>query len=768
LSASAQHDPYLISYFGDFYLVGGTSVSAPAFGGIVALLNQYQLSNGAISKAGLGNINPHLYRQAQGNDGSFHDITGGDTMIPCVQGSPNCVNGQMGLRAGAGYDLVTGLGSVDANKLVTNWSNGTASSLKVVADPPSAAPADTIRFTATVSGPAGTTPPTGSVSFVSNLYDLPLGTVEIIVYNGVATATMSFPASAVILDDGSVTAVYSGDKNYNSSAGTVTVSYKRTGTGSQVVASVTPNPVIRQSPSNIWPYDLLLSEKNGVATTLTQFTVNGVAQNILGIFGTNILPARGMLIGFLAGSNLLVPINPVFHLEGKDADGTVWKQEFMVPFVDSPTPTQIPSISLASSPAAVTQNPQADPACQWSSQLVVRENAGFLVQLSSLKQGSSNLSSTLQSLFGTTRLAPWGSLRGTLCLGGTTAPGARTYTISGLSELGTTVTATVSVTYSGAAASALPQFAVSPQSLTLPIDGAQQSSLANIAVSFLGGSPAWTASVDAPWLTVTPASGSGSGQVTVQAQGAGLSNGVYPAVITIQALNAIPQAIMVPVTFIVGASTDLKITSVANAASASAGLAPGTMALIGGTQLSPSTQAAQYFPLPFTLAGVSATVNGISAPLYETAQGQLKVQIPYEAGSGAAVVAVNNNGKIAWFPVTIKTTAPGIFASANATGKPGQTIVAYVTGEGDLTPSTATGSTPADGTSASRLPKPRLPVTVTVGGLNAAVVFAGLQSGTAGVMQVNFTIPAAVAPGAQPVVITVGGVASPAATVTVQ
>jgi uncharacterized protein (TIGR03437 family) len=239
-------------------------------------------------------------------------------------------------------------------------------------------------------------------------------------------------------------------------------------------------------------------------------------------------------------------------------------------------------------------------------------------------------------------------------------------------------------------------------------------------------------------------------------------------VITIQALNAIPQAIMVPVTFIVGASTDLKITSVANAASASAGLAPGTMALIGGTQLSPSTEAAQYFPLPFTLAGVSATVNGISAPLYQTAPGQLKVQIPYEAGSGAAVVAVNNNGRVAWFPVTIKTTSPGIFASANATGKQGQTIVAYVTGEGDLTPSTATGSTPADGTSASRLPKPRLPVTVTVGGLNAAVVFAGLQSGTVGVMQVNFTIPAAVTPGAQPLVISVGGVPSPSATVTVQ
>ncbi len=281
-------------------------------------------------------------------------------MIPCVQGSPNCVNGMMGLRAGTGYDLTTGLGSVDANKLITGWSMGTASSLKVVADPPTAAPADTIRLTATVSGTAGGTPPTGSVSFVSNLYkDLPLGEVEISVYNGIATATMTFPASSVILDDGSVTAIYSGDKNYDSSAGSVTVAYKKTGTGSLVVPLVTPNPVYRQSPYGNWPYSVVLSEKNGVATTLTLFTVNNVTQSIAGDFGTTVLPAHGMLIANLAGNNLTVPINRAFHFEGKDADGTVWKQDFTVPFLEAVTPSQNPGISLTSTPTAVTQNPQS-------------------------------------------------------------------------------------------------------------------------------------------------------------------------------------------------------------------------------------------------------------------------------------------------------------------------------------------------------------------------------------------------------------------------
>ncbi len=698
-------------------------------------------------------------------------------MIPCVQGTAKfaSMDCSPGLRSLARATISPpGSGSVDAAKLIAGWNNGTASSVKVVADPPSAAPTDTIRLTATVSGPAGGTPPTGTVAFVSNLYDLPLGTADISVDGGVASATMTFPANAVILDDGSVTAIYSGDQNYNSSAAGVTVTYKTTGTGSMVVPLVTPNPVIRQSPYGNWPYYLLLSEKNGVATTLTVFTVNNVTQPIASIFGTNIIPARGMLVASLAGNNLTVPVNRSFHLEGKDADGTVWKQDFSVPFVESPYPAPTTAITLTSSPTAVAQNPQAPASCQWAGELIVRETGGYLVQLTSLKSGSTDLSGSLQTLFGTTRLGPFGTLRGTLCLGGSVT-GARTYTVSGLSELGNTVTGTVTVTYSVAPSAAPSAMAVSPASLTLPIDGATQSSLANVALSFAGGSPDWTASVSgAPWLTVTPASGTGGGQLALQAAGAGLSNGVYSAVITIQALNALPQAINIPVTFIVGASPDLKITSVSNGASAAAGLAPGTMALINGTQLSPATTPAPYFPLPYTLAGVSATVNGISAPLYSAAPGQLKVQIPYEVGAGAATLAVNNNGKIAYFPVTIKTSAPGIFAAADgsllnsATAKQGQAIVAYVTGEGDLNPSTPTGATPPTGTSASRLPKPRLPVTVTVGGIPATLTFSGLQAGTAGLMQVNFTVPPTAPTGVQLVIVSVGGIPSPPATLTVQ
>ena len=105
--------------------VGGTSVASPAFAGIVAILNQ------ATQSSGLGNINPTLYTLAASTSTAFHDITTGNNIVPCTSGTPTsgaaslrCPTTaplQIGFNAGPGYDLVTGLGSVDANLLVRAW-----------------------------------------------------------------------------------------------------------------------------------------------------------------------------------------------------------------------------------------------------------------------------------------------------------------------------------------------------------------------------------------------------------------------------------------------------------------------------------------------------------------------------------------------------------------------------------------------------------------------------------------------------------------------
>jgi uncharacterized protein (TIGR03437 family) len=61
------------------------------------------------------------------------------------------------------------------------------------------------------------------------------------------------------------------------------------------------------------------------------------------------------------------------------------------------------------------------------------------------------------------------------------------------------------------------------------------------------------------------------------------------------------------------------------------------------------------------------------------------------------------------------------------------------------------------------------PVTVTIGGLDAAVQFAGLAPGFAGLYQLNVVVPGGVAAGdAVPVVVSVAGQASPPVTLAVQ
>ena len=137
LNASPFHDGYLIcsppakptdphpctngfrDSGGFLDVVGGTSAGAPAFAGILALINQ-----ATNSSAGQGNANSILYSLAASNPNAFHDTKNGNNIVPCTQGTTGCPSSepfQYGFTAISGYDLASGLGSVDANVLVTNW-----------------------------------------------------------------------------------------------------------------------------------------------------------------------------------------------------------------------------------------------------------------------------------------------------------------------------------------------------------------------------------------------------------------------------------------------------------------------------------------------------------------------------------------------------------------------------------------------------------------------------------------------------------------------
>jgi subtilase family serine protease len=119
---AAGHDGYLVEQEGGLYLVGGTSASTPSFAGIMAILDQY-------TGARNGNPNAKFYSLAASTPAAYHDITTGSNAVPCTGGTPNCSAGlpatnvgkMTGYSAGPGYDLATGLGSVDAYALARGW-----------------------------------------------------------------------------------------------------------------------------------------------------------------------------------------------------------------------------------------------------------------------------------------------------------------------------------------------------------------------------------------------------------------------------------------------------------------------------------------------------------------------------------------------------------------------------------------------------------------------------------------------------------------------
>jgi uncharacterized protein (TIGR03437 family) len=220
--------------------------------------------------------------------------------------------------------------------------------------------------------------------------------------------------------------------------------------------------------------------------------------------------------------------------------------------------------------------------------------------------------------------------------------------------------------------------------------------------------------------------------------------------------------------------TPLAIDGVGNAASGMPSYAPGMLVSIYGTALGDFVQSAGTVPLPQYLAGFEATVNGVTAPLYYVSPNQVNIQIPYETQAGIATLVVGNPyANSNNYTLQIVPAAPGIFMTNGATAAPfssagpGQTSTLFITGDGQVSPEVATGSAPAEGTPLARLPKPKLPVTLTVAGQTATIAFIGIPAGLVGVTQINYEVPANTPAGVQPVVVTVGGVASPPANLTV-
>jgi trimeric autotransporter adhesin len=219
-----------------FFGFGGTSTSAPAFAGILAMVQQ-KVGSRIGQQAAQG-----LYDLYNGSHASavFHDITVGNISVPCLSGTPNCTKNTAGnyfltgYNTATGYDLATGLGSVDATQLITYWGSATASA--TVAVTPASSSITTVQSLSvpvTVSGSSGT--PTGTVTLTSGTYSSGAQTLASGAY------TFTIPAGSLAVGSDTLSVSYSGDSTYGTA----------TGSGSVTVSKATPTVTVTPSSSSI-------------------------------------------------------------------------------------------------------------------------------------------------------------------------------------------------------------------------------------------------------------------------------------------------------------------------------------------------------------------------------------------------------------------------------------------------------------------------------------------------------------------------------------
>jgi uncharacterized protein (TIGR03437 family) len=106
----------------------------------------------------------------------------------------------------------------------------------------------------------------------------------------------------------------------------------------------------------------------------------------------------------------------------------------------------------------------------------------------------------------------------------------------------------------------------------------------------------------------------------------------------------------------------------------------------------------------------------------------------------------------------------GQFAAPGTPAQAGDEVIIYAVGLGEKTPQATAGQA----ATASPLLTVAAAVSLTIGGQNARVDFAGLAPGFAELYQINAAVPAGVTGNSVPVVLTVAGQPSPTVTMAVQ
>jgi uncharacterized protein (TIGR03437 family) len=213
-----------------------------------------------------------------------------------------------------------------------------------------------------------------------------------------------------------------------------------------------------------------------------------------------------------------------------------------------------------------------------------------------------------------------------------------------------------------------------------------------------------------------------------------------------------------------------------------AGLAPGGIVQIYGSNLASATGTPSAVPLPTSINGTQVVIGGLNAPLYYVSSGQINAQIPFELAAGNQYqVVINANGALAT-PQTIQLTpaAPAVLQStsgaviaehgdgslitAASPATPGEYVVIFLTGMGATTSTVASGAASPSNPLARVADNPAL----TLNGNSIPVLFAGLTPTLVGLYQINFQIPAALTAGNYTLAVSENGVAANQTTLAVK
>ena len=183
------------------------------------------------------------------------------------------------------------------------------------------------------------------------------------------------------------------------------------------------------------------------------------------------------------------------------------------------------------------------------------------------------------------------------------------------------------------------------------------------------------------------------------------------------------------------------------------------------------------------MGGASVNIAGRLVPLLYAGEGQINAQLPYDLPVNTTHQLIVRRGFSYTLPepVTVAAAQPAIFtrsqtgqgqgliftaegrlADASHPVGAGEVVVMYGVGLGAVNPPVAAG------VAAAGLSRTVQPVTVTVGAVEARVLYAGLAPGFAGLYQVNAEVPAGVPAGEAAVVLTVAAQASPPVTMAVR